>query len=132
MSDSPAANPNSAPSVPGDNGTDPFTNGTTTGAKDKGLNSAEDIARIVWNYVKATESMIKELNEDDDARLLRVRTKRNELVIVPGMAPSIGRAVQCVHKLTNCRPEIRCRGHPRHAACLKQYQEQLVYLTHPY
>ncbi|KAK3063241.1 hypothetical protein LTS18_001982 [Coniosporium uncinatum] len=85
ISESPATNPNSAPPAPAENGADPFTNGTTNGAKEKGMNSAEDIARIVWNYVKATESMIKELNGDDDARLLRVRTKRNELVIVPGM-----------------------------------------------
>ena len=29
--------------------------------------------------------MIQELDEGDEAKLLRVRTKRNELVIVPGM-----------------------------------------------
>lgn len=61
-----------------------LTNGTANGTEEKGINSAEDVARIVWNYVRATEFMVKELNEDDDARLLRVRTKRHELVIVPG------------------------------------------------
>jgi dynein light chain roadblock-type len=30
-------------------------------------------------------SLVDELDKEDDVRLLRLRTKKNELVIVPGM-----------------------------------------------
>lgn len=48
--------------------------------------SAEDIARIVWNFAKAAGDMLEELNgpADDDLKLLRIRSKKKELVIVPG------------------------------------------------
>jgi dynein light chain roadblock-type len=45
--------------------------------------SGRDIARTVWRFVKATEGMVGEMDADDELRLLRVRTKKNELVIVP-------------------------------------------------
>lgn len=43
----------------------------------------EDIARAVWKYVQATEGLVENMDEEDELRLLRVRTKKNELVIVP-------------------------------------------------
>ncbi|KAK8210388.1 hypothetical protein M8818_003558 [Zalaria obscura] len=47
--------------------------------------SAEDVARLVWNHTKVTADMTRELNgtQEDELKLMRVRTKRNELVIVP-------------------------------------------------
>ncbi|KAK5736203.1 hypothetical protein LTR17_007543 [Elasticomyces elasticus] len=49
-------------------------------SKKKGTRNAEDVARIVWNYVKSVE----ELNGSyDEPKLLRVRTKKNEIVVVP-------------------------------------------------
>jgi len=49
--------------------------------------TAEDVARIVWNFAKAAGDMLGELNgpTDDDLKLLRIRSKKRELVIVPGM-----------------------------------------------
>ena len=56
--------------------------------KDGKLQTAEDVARIVYNFVKAAGEMAQELNgtQDDGLKLLRLRTKKNELVIVPGMS----------------------------------------------
>jgi predicted regulator of Ras-like GTPase activity (Roadblock/LC7/MglB family) len=61
------------------------TNGTDGVVKKKGTRNAEDVARLVWRFVQSAGAMIEELNgESDEAKLLRVRTKKNELVIVPG------------------------------------------------
>ena len=65
------------------NGT--YVNGTDAGAKKKGTRDAEEVARLVYGFVQSAGSMIEKLNgENDEAKLLRVRTKKNELVIVPG------------------------------------------------
>jgi hypothetical protein len=62
------------------------TNGTDGEVKKKGTRNAEDVARSVWRFVQSAGVMIEELNGDsDEAKLLRIRTKKNELVIVPGM-----------------------------------------------
>ncbi|KAK3108015.1 hypothetical protein LTR53_017843, partial [Teratosphaeriaceae sp. CCFEE 6253] len=68
----------------------PATNGTggkgaeNGVAKKKGTRNAEEVARIVWDFVKGAAAMVEELNgEHDEAKLLRIRTKRNEIVIVP-------------------------------------------------
>jgi dynein light chain roadblock-type len=69
------------------NGT--YVNGTDSEVKRRGTRKAEDVAQLVYNFVKSAGSMIEELNgEVDEAKLLRVRTKKNELVIVPGMSIS--------------------------------------------
>jgi dynein light chain roadblock-type len=52
--------------------------------KSKGTRNAEQVARLVWNFVKSAGAMTEELNgENDEVKLLRLRTKKNELVIVP-------------------------------------------------
>lgn len=38
----------------------------------------------MWKFFGAAGSLIDGLDKDDDLRLLRLRTKKNELVIVPG------------------------------------------------
>jgi predicted regulator of Ras-like GTPase activity (Roadblock/LC7/MglB family) len=75
----------------GEDGTAPtngtYVNGAEGEAKKKGTRNAEEVARTVYAFVKSAGSLIEELNgENDEAKLLRVRTKKNELVIVPGMA----------------------------------------------
>lgn len=63
------------------------TNGTDNEAPKKGTRRVEDVAGLVWRFAQSTASMIEELNGgSDEAKLLRVRTKKNELVIVPGMS----------------------------------------------
>lgn len=62
-----------------------YVNGTDGDVKKKGTRKAEEVAQLVYNFVKSAGSMIEELNgENDEAKLLRVRTKKNELVVVPG------------------------------------------------
>jgi dynein light chain roadblock-type len=45
---------------------------------------ADDYAAMVFSFVKSAEGLVKGLDEDDEARLLRLRTKKHELVIYPG------------------------------------------------
>ncbi|KAK4507995.1 hypothetical protein PRZ48_001730 [Zasmidium cellare] len=60
------------------------TNGVDNEGKNKGTRKAEDVARLVWKFVQSAGTMVEELNgESDEAKLLRVRTKKNELVVVP-------------------------------------------------
>ncbi|KAK5174877.1 uncharacterized protein LTR77_000013 [Saxophila tyrrhenica] len=64
------------------NGT--YVNGTSDEVKTKGTRNAEEVARLVYDFVKSAGNMIEELNgENDESKLLRVRTKKNELVVVP-------------------------------------------------
>ncbi|RKF82297.1 hypothetical protein GcM3_026029 [Golovinomyces cichoracearum] len=44
---------------------------------------ASEFATMIWNYVTNTSKMVLEVDEEDDLKLLRIRTKRYELVIVP-------------------------------------------------
>lgn len=70
----------------GDSGA--VVNGADGALKSKGTRKAEEVARLVWTFVQSAGQMIESLNgENDEAKLLRVRTKRNELVVVPGMFP---------------------------------------------
>lgn len=65
-------------------------NGAEGEAPKKGTRRAEEVAGLVWRFVQSAGSMIEELNgEADEAKLLRVRTKKNELVIVPGMSGDV-------------------------------------------
>ncbi|GAM89615.1 hypothetical protein ANO11243_076540 [Dothideomycetidae sp. 11243] len=54
------------------------------------LASVEDVARLVFEHVKTSADMARSLNgtKDDELKLMRIRTKRNELVIVPGTKSS--------------------------------------------
>jgi dynein light chain roadblock-type len=55
--------------------------------RSKGTRNAEEVAQLVWAFVKSAGAMVEKLNgENDEAKLLRLRTKKNELVIVPGKA----------------------------------------------
>jgi dynein light chain roadblock-type len=66
------------------NGT--YANGNAEGeVKKKGTRKAEEVAALVYTFVKSAGSMVEELNgEHDEAKLLRIRTKKNEVVVVPG------------------------------------------------
>jgi dynein light chain roadblock-type len=65
------------------NGT--YASGTGDEAKKLGTRKAEEVAQLVYTFVKSAGSMIEELNGgSDEAKLLRIRTKKNELVVVPG------------------------------------------------
>lgn len=53
------------------------------------LRNAEDVARLVWKFFNAAGETVDELmGVEDEVKLLRLRTRRNELVIVPGESVS--------------------------------------------
>jgi len=63
---------------------DSAPNGTDIEGPKKGTRNADAVARLVWNFVKSAGQTTEELNgEGDEVKLLRLRTRKNELVIVP-------------------------------------------------
>ncbi|KAB2103759.1 hypothetical protein AG0111_0g8275 [Alternaria gaisen] len=79
ISNSSSANPNSTLPASGEAASDNYSNGR----KESGIHSAEDVASMVWSFLTAAGSLVDELDKDDEVKLLRLRTKKNELVIVP-------------------------------------------------
>ncbi|KAK2598926.1 hypothetical protein QQS21_005604 [Conoideocrella luteorostrata] len=43
----------------------------------------EDFAMMIWNYVNVSGQLVEEVDKEDELRLLRLRTKNQEIVIVP-------------------------------------------------
>lgn len=48
--------------------------------------SVEDIARMVFSFVSAAGALVEDMDSEDDLKLLRLRTRKNEIVIVPGQS----------------------------------------------
>ena len=48
------------------------------------MKSAEAMARVVWAFVEAAGGLVVGLDPEDEVKLLRLRTRKQELVIVPG------------------------------------------------
>lgn len=46
--------------------------------------TAEDVARMVFTFVAASKAFTEGMDKSDDVKLLRLRTRKNEIVIVPG------------------------------------------------
>jgi hypothetical protein len=44
----------------------------------------EDVARAVFSFISAAGVLIENMDPEDDLKLLRLRTRKNEMVIVPG------------------------------------------------
>ncbi|ROW10285.1 hypothetical protein VMCG_01909 [Cytospora schulzeri] len=51
-----------------------------TGSETQG---AEELAAMVWAFVNTAGSLVEGLDTEDELKLLRLRTKKQELVIVP-------------------------------------------------
>ncbi|TVY21899.1 Dynein light chain roadblock-type 2, partial [Lachnellula arida] len=43
----------------------------------------EEFAAMIWNFVNSAGGLVHDLDAEDDVKLLRLRTKKHELVIVP-------------------------------------------------
>ncbi|CAG9940826.1 unnamed protein product [Clonostachys rosea f. rosea IK726] len=43
----------------------------------------EEFAALIWNYVNSSGQLVQELDGEDELKLLRLRTKKQEIVIVP-------------------------------------------------
>jgi dynein light chain roadblock-type len=80
ISKSTSANPNSTLPASGESAPDSLSNGK----RESGIQSAEDVASMVWSFLGAAGSLVDGLDKEDEVKLLRLRTKKNELVIVPG------------------------------------------------
>lgn len=63
-----------------------LANGHTGERQSKKMQIAEDVAQMVYKFVTSAGEMVSELNgtQEDELKLVRLRTKKNELVIVPG------------------------------------------------
>ncbi|KAE8441707.1 hypothetical protein EG329_004536 [Mollisiaceae sp. DMI_Dod_QoI] len=62
--------------------------GTAASSAEPGLSSAagdgiNEFARMIWKYVNSTGQLVQDMDVEDDLKLLRLRTKKHELVIVP-------------------------------------------------
>ena len=98
---------------PSTNG-DPNTNGafahkdTQATANEK---SAESIAHKVFSFVVQAQRFAEGMDAGDEVRLLRLRTRRNELVIVPGKW-QLGHAMSCADVVI-CRLKVPACGYTR-------------------
>ncbi|KAL1843935.1 hypothetical protein VTJ49DRAFT_6878 [Mycothermus thermophilus] len=45
--------------------------------------ATEEVAAMMWNFVSNAGSLVQELDAEDEVKLLRLRTKKQEFVIVP-------------------------------------------------
>ncbi|RCI17477.1 hypothetical protein L249_2923 [Ophiocordyceps polyrhachis-furcata BCC 54312] len=52
-------------------------------AEENEAKGVEDFAAMVWNYVNMSSQLVQEVDGEDELRLLRLRTKKREIVIVP-------------------------------------------------
>ncbi|PHH87556.1 hypothetical protein CDD83_8697 [Cordyceps sp. RAO-2017] len=43
----------------------------------------EEFAAMIWNFVNTSSQLVQEVDAEDEMRLLRLRTKKQEIVIVP-------------------------------------------------
>lgn len=48
------------------------------------------MARVVFNFVAAAKDFAEGIEKGDDAKLLRMRTRKLEIVIVPGKSSNLG------------------------------------------
>ncbi len=69
---------NGDPSTPAKNGAEV---NSEAGKKGK---TAEDVARMVFAFVSGAKNFAEGMDQADEVKLLRMRTRKNETVIVPG------------------------------------------------
>jgi len=74
-------------------------NGYPSGEREP-TQSAEDIAKLTWSLVQASQALVEgvEGKEGEEAKLMRVRGRRKEIVIVPG---KIATACETTQALTS-------------------------------
>ena len=76
-----------------DDGSEALGDGSTRAEPDYGNdgnintkgNSAEDLVRMVYGFVAGAENFTQGMDKSDEVKLLRLRTRKNEIVIYPGM-----------------------------------------------
>lgn len=58
-------------------------------------NNAEQIARMVYTFVAGANAFTEGIDKSDEVKLLRLRTRKNEIVIVPGMSFTVFHRASC-------------------------------------
>ena len=47
---------------------------------------AEDVAKMVFSFVSGVGGLVQGMDDEDEVKLLRIRTRKSEIVIVPGQS----------------------------------------------
>ena len=77
--------------------------------------SAHEVARMVYTFVASANVFTEEMDKSDEVKLLRLRTRKNEIVIVPGRAVSSN--AYSVPLMVS-RSKVPSRRHPRYSTSL--------------
>lgn len=117
------------------NGDHTTTNGDHDPANQSRSLTAEDVAKRVFTFVNSATAFAAAMEEGDDVKLLRMRSKKNEIVIVPGERPYGQRPCRarswpappslavCEMSKTDLNPrptryEVPSRPHSRHSSSM--------------
>ena len=52
--------------------------------EDRGTKTADEVAKMVFSLVQGARECVEGMDKGDEVKLLRLRTRKNEIVIVPG------------------------------------------------
>lgn len=74
-------NAGASPSLPTPTGGS-FSTDVQTNTNNESL-AAQELASMVWSFISAAGSLVDEIDNEDELKLLRLRTKKQEFVIVP-------------------------------------------------
>ncbi|KAI0874520.1 hypothetical protein GGS24DRAFT_335864 [Hypoxylon argillaceum] len=80
-SSSNANNTGVSPSLPTPTGGS-FSTDVHTNTSNESL-AAQELASMVWSFLSSAGSLVDEIDSEDELKLLRLRTKKQEFVIVP-------------------------------------------------
>ncbi|KAK4214077.1 hypothetical protein QBC37DRAFT_440391 [Rhypophila decipiens] len=64
-------------------GSGSFSNNDTAAPGSSLDQGVEELASMVWNFVSSAGDLVQGIDTEDELKLLRLRTKKQELVIVP-------------------------------------------------
>ncbi|KAK8099263.1 uncharacterized protein PG998_012504 [Apiospora kogelbergensis] len=60
-----------------------FSAEVTSDGADNETQAAQELGSMVWGFLSTAGSLVQEMDTEDELKLLRLRTKKQELVIVP-------------------------------------------------
>ncbi|KAI1768192.1 hypothetical protein GGR53DRAFT_479333 [Hypoxylon sp. FL1150] len=77
----PARSANTKASLPSPTGGSFSTD--VTANTDNETHAAQELASMIWSFISTAGSLVDEVDSEDELKLLRLRTKKQEFVIVP-------------------------------------------------
>ncbi|KXJ94078.1 hypothetical protein Micbo1qcDRAFT_231648 [Microdochium bolleyi] len=60
-----------------------FSSDVVSSDSDNESQAAQELASLVWSFITSAGALVDEMDSDDELKLLRLRTRKQELVIVP-------------------------------------------------